>query len=106
MLLYSAPFLTMPSVRLRAAKQSPIDMLLRVNAEDSRAVGVSGLQSSHRTTTPFGHTGSPPVSMWWAAGHAKWPIPLSSTVYGVPVLFLPRGRQQASTESRVSPFVF
>ena len=31
------------------------DILLRVNAEESRAVGVSGLQSNHRTTSPFGH---------------------------------------------------
>ena len=30
------------------------DILLRVHAEESRAVGVSGLQSNHRTTTPFG----------------------------------------------------
>jgi hypothetical protein len=34
--------------------------------------------------------------------HAKWPLPLSLTVFGVPVLFLPRGRQQASAESGVS----
>jgi hypothetical protein len=40
--------------------------------------------------------------MWWTAGHAKWPLPLSSTVYGVPVLFLPSGRQQASVDSGVS----
>jgi len=31
-----------------------IDILLRVNAEESRAVGVSGEQSNHRTTRPFG----------------------------------------------------
>ena len=39
--------------------------------------------------------------MWWTAGHAKWPLPLSSAVCGVQVLFLPRGRQQASTDSGV-----
>jgi ABC-type multidrug transport system ATPase subunit len=32
-----------------------LDILLRVNAEESRAVGVSGLQSNHRTTSPSGH---------------------------------------------------
>jgi hypothetical protein len=32
-----------------------VDILLRVNAEESRAVGVSGSQSDHRTTSPFGH---------------------------------------------------
>ena len=64
-------------------------------------MGVSGLQSNHRTTRPFGH-GSPTVSDWWTAGHAKWPLPLSSTVFGVPVLFSPRGRQQASADSGVS----
>jgi hypothetical protein len=46
--------------------------------------------------------GSPTASIWWTAGHAKWPLPLSSTVYGVPVLFLPSGRQQASVDSGVS----
>ena len=33
---------------------------------------------------------------------AKLPLPLSSTVYGVPVLFSPRGRQQAAAESGIS----
>ena len=42
------------------------------------------------------------MSDWWTAGHAKWPVPLSSTIFGVPVLFWPRGRQQASTNSGVS----
>jgi len=32
----------------------PVDILLRVNAEESRAVGVSGLQSNRRTPSPFG----------------------------------------------------
>ncbi|WP_369335012.1 PAS domain-containing protein [Halorubrum ezzemoulense] len=32
-----------------------LDILLRVNAEESRAVGVSGFQSSQWTTSPFGH---------------------------------------------------
>ena len=45
--------------------------------------------------------GGPTVSVWWSVGHAKWPLPLSSRVDGVPVLFLPRGRQQASADSGV-----
>ena len=32
-----------------------VDILLRLKAEESRAVGVSGVQSNQRTTTPFGH---------------------------------------------------
>ena len=40
--------------------------------------------------------------MWWTAGGTRPPVPLSSTVYGVPVLFLPRGRRQASADSGVS----
>ena len=36
-------------------REPVLDILLRVNAEESRAVGVSGLQSNHRTTTPFGY---------------------------------------------------
>ncbi len=32
-----------------------IDILLRVNVEESRAVGVSGSQPNHRTPSPFGH---------------------------------------------------
>jgi len=32
-----------------------VDILLRLKAEESRAVGVSGLQSNRWTTTPFGH---------------------------------------------------
>jgi len=31
-----------------------LDILLRVNAEESRAVGVSGLQSNRRTPSLFG----------------------------------------------------
>jgi len=33
-------------------------ILLRVNAEESRAVGVSGLQSNRQTTTLFGRESS------------------------------------------------
>jgi hypothetical protein len=46
--------------------------------------------------------GSPTASMWWTAGGAKPPVPLSSAVCGVPMLFLPSGRQQASVDSGVS----
>jgi len=36
-------------------RRTTLDILLRVNAEESRAVGVSGSQFNHWTTTPFGH---------------------------------------------------
>ena len=52
-------------------------------------MGVSGSQSLTGLPVLSG-TGGPTVPNWWTAGHAKWPLPLSSTVYGVPVLFLPR----------------
>ena len=94
-----------------------LDILLRVNAEESRAVGVSGLQSNQQTTTPFG-TGSATgrcggllavTRTEFSFAHqkskisedgAKLPVPLSSTVYGVPVLFLPRGRRASVSRVR------
>jgi hypothetical protein len=80
---------------------SMIDILLRVNGEESRAVGVSGSQSMHGLPHLSG-TSSPTASMWWTAGHAKWPVPLSSTVCGIPMLFVPLGGRQASAESGIS----
>jgi len=53
-----------------------IDILFRVNAEESRAVGVSGLQSNHRLQI-LSSTGSPTTSDWWTAGSIKprYPYP-------------------------------
>ena len=59
-----------------ARTPSSIDILLRVNAEESRAVGVSGLQSNHRTTRPFGHGESHSVGVvdCWRCQTAVTPI--------------------------------
>lgn len=37
--------------------------------------------------------------MWWTAGSAKPPLPLSSTVFGIHSLFLPTGCQQTPKDS-------
>jgi len=39
--------------------------------------------------------------MWWTAGSAKRPLPLSSTVFAIHPLFWSTGCQQASAESGV-----
>ena len=41
----------------------------------------------------------PTTSMWWTAGSAKPPLPLSSTVFGIHSLFLPTGCQQTPKDS-------
>ena len=53
-----------------------LDILLRVNAEESRAVGVSGSQSTHQTPSPFGHGWSHSVGLvdCWPCQLAVTPI--------------------------------
>ena len=79
----------------------PLDIRLRVNAEESRAVGVSGLESNHRTTRPFGRRESHGIGLvdCWPCQVAVTPI--LNRICRPSVLFLPRGRQQASVDSGV-----
>ena len=79
----------------------PLDILLRVSAEESRAVGVSGLESNHRTTRPFGRRESHGIGLvdCWLCQVAVTPI--LNRIWRPSVLFLPRGRQQASVDSGV-----
>jgi hypothetical protein len=91
-----------------------IDILLRVNAEESRAVGVSGLNIPTPTEQPASANlkgcSRSEAGAGGTAGGAKPPVLLLlfSTIYGVQAqaLFLPQGRRQALANSELLSVVF
>ena len=79
-----------------------IDILLRVNREGSH--GTAPLRWEFQVCRlPSQHTvgiGEWPVCEQ-PPGSAKPPVLLSSVVFGLPVLFLPQGVRQTSTDSEL-----
>jgi len=85
----------------RAVVAGAFDILLRANAEESRAVGISGLTVPPSIQSVRIRRDAHGLKWVGTAGSAKPPVLLSSVMFGLPVLFVPQGVRQTSTDSEL-----